>query len=323
MIAFLRKIGRGLAWRWKYRFKLSTYRGFLDLYKGGTAARTEYSQIQSTIVEEILRVREGARGVGGGGLVDSISVVIPHYNQQRFLAEAIESVCQQSIGATEIIVVDDLSDDTASVKGVEEKFRDDPRVRFHYPGTKLYAGGARQFGLEMSTGDVVSFLDADDLMHPQRLEYAKLVLDLHPDCQFVITCAQPFYGETPEAGSFSVQDVKENIVLPSVLARKLARNFSRMRLSWIDPSTREVPWYAWGSFGIHGKYQPNSGSFTIRRECSSFIKWSTPKAFVFTPYEDYEYCLLLHAATRGGYQIDLPLMFYRKGSTTNHPSSLV
>jgi glycosyltransferase involved in cell wall biosynthesis len=318
-----RWIAASLARRWKYRFRLSRYRVFMKLAEGQEPPRLTLFPEQKAIVAEALRLRKAFASLRSEGPVETVSVVIPHYNQPRFLGEAIESARAQSFPPAEIIVVDDLSTDPVAVREVEASFTSDPRVRFVYSREKLYAGGARQLGARESRGGAISFLDADDLMHPQRLELSKEVFDTHPDCAFVITSALPFSDSAPDLGAFRPSALAQSLIEPSALMEELARYFARMRLSWIDPETGKVPWYAWGSFGIHDRLQPNSGSFTIRREIASIMRWPTPKAYVFTPYEDYEYCLLLHAATSGGYQIDLPLLHYRKGSSTNAPAELV
>jgi len=108
-----------------------------------------------------------------------VSVVIPCYNQGRFLGEAIESVLRQGHRRLEIIVVDDGStDDTSQVAG-------------KYPGVRLVRqenrglSAARNAGIEASAGDYLVFLDADDLLLPCALEAGVNCLDEHPDCAFV------------------------------------------------------------------------------------------------------------------------------------------
>jgi len=323
MESLIKRAYSAVARRWKYRFRPSRYKAFLGLCEGRGAPQLDYFPEQRAIVDEVLRLRAKAPPPGRGQAVDAISVVIPHYNQQRYLGAAIESVRNQSFAAAEVVVVDDLSDDIEAVRAVEGTFRSDPRVRFVYSSRKLYAGGARQLGLESTSGDAVSFLDADDLMHPQRLEHSKAVLDRRPDCAFVVTGALPFSGSAPSVGPFSAGEAEAALIGPRRLTESLARYFALMRLSWVDRRTKTVPWYAWGSFGLHAKYQASSGTLTARRDRVAAMTWPTPKAFIFTPYEDFEYCLLLHAATAGGYQIDLPLVYYRKGSSSNAPSELV
>lgn len=104
-----------------------------------------------------------------------VSIVIPCYNQARFLGEAIHSVVSQDF-PLEIVVVDDGStDDTAAVA-----------ARFAHVRTVRQANrglsAARNHGLAESTGPLVIFLDADDRLLPGAVDTAAGALLSHPDC---------------------------------------------------------------------------------------------------------------------------------------------
>src|SRR6266516_314678 len=103
-----------------------------------------------------------------------VSVVIPCYNQGRFLREAIESVRRQTYPQVEIVVVDDGStDDTAAVAasvGVR-------CIRQENRGLS----GARNRGLTESTGDYLVFLDADDRLLGHGVEANMAAFDAQPE----------------------------------------------------------------------------------------------------------------------------------------------
>ena len=105
--------------------------------------------------------------VNGSGLTRrrlSIGVIIPVFNQARFLAEAIESVLAQTTPAEEIIVVDDGSaDDPARVVA------NFPKVKFSRQSNRG-PSAARNSGLQLCTTTHVVFLDADDRLLPAGLE---------------------------------------------------------------------------------------------------------------------------------------------------------
>jgi len=106
-------------------------------------------------------------------------VVIPCYNQARFLGEAIESVLAQSYPHFEIVVVDDGSRD-----GTSEVAARYPNVRcVRQPNLGLAA--ARNSGLRRSESEYVVFLDADDRLLPEALEAGLECFDVHPECAFV------------------------------------------------------------------------------------------------------------------------------------------
>ena len=108
-----------------------------------------------------------------------ISVIIPCYNQARFLGEAIESVLAQTYRFTEIVVVNDGS--TSSLDDVEQRY---PGVRFLWQQNQGPAA-ARNTGLRASNGSYVVFLDADDRLLPDGLEIGMQYLKNHAECAFV------------------------------------------------------------------------------------------------------------------------------------------
>lgn len=118
-----------------------------------------------------------------------VSVLIPTYNCGRFLGQAIDSVLAQTFTDHEIIVVDDGStDDTASVVA-------------RYPQVKYIqrehcgVSPARNAAIAAATGEIVVFLDADDLWLPEKLEKQVAYLDENPDCMLVFTKAENFYQD--------------------------------------------------------------------------------------------------------------------------------
>ncbi len=106
------------------------------------------------------------------------SIVIPCYNQGRFLRDAIDSALRQTYPAVEIIVVDDGStDDTASIA---RKYDAVQYVEQPNQG----APAARNTGLVASRGDYLIFLDADDRLLPHAVATGIECLLVHPDWAF-------------------------------------------------------------------------------------------------------------------------------------------
>ena len=94
----------------------------------------------------------------------TISAIIPAYNAGRYLAEAIESILAQSLRPAEIVVVDDGSTDETHV--VVKRFGAAVRYAFQ-PHAGI--GAARNRGVELAGGEMLAFLDADDLWTPSKL----------------------------------------------------------------------------------------------------------------------------------------------------------
>jgi glycosyltransferase involved in cell wall biosynthesis len=98
------------------------------------------------------------------------TVVIPVYNKEAFVANALESVLSQTFEDFELIVVCDPSTDNSDAEVA--KFND-PRIRQYHrdePGPGGYA--ARNLGIKNAKGDWIAFLDADDEWAPDFLQYA-------------------------------------------------------------------------------------------------------------------------------------------------------
>src|SRR5271165_4876357 len=97
----------------------------------------------------------------------TISAIIPLYNGERFIQHALASIAGQTLAPRELIVVDDGStDDGVSI--VERFGRTRPVTLIRKPN-----GGqssARNVGVAHATGDLIAFLDQDDLWYPHHLD---------------------------------------------------------------------------------------------------------------------------------------------------------
>lgn len=97
-----------------------------------------------------------------------VSVIIPAYNAAQFLSETVASVISQSYSDWEMLLVDDGSTD--NTPGLCDSLAaSDPRIHvFHKPNGGL--SDARNYALDRAKGEYVTFLDADDLLHPDFLK---------------------------------------------------------------------------------------------------------------------------------------------------------
>ena len=101
-----------------------------------------------------------------------ITVIIPVYNVQDYLARCVDSVLSQSYRELEIILVDDGSTDGSGAMCDDYASRDNRIVVVHKANGGL--SDARNAGLDVMRGDYVTFVDADDYIHPQ---FAQVLLD--------------------------------------------------------------------------------------------------------------------------------------------------
>ncbi|MDQ2868677.1 MAG: glycosyltransferase family 2 protein [Verrucomicrobiota bacterium] len=117
-----------------------------------------------------------------------ISVIVPVFNGERFIADAIDSIVGQDYAPIEILVIDDGSTDrTADIA------RANPLVIYHRQ-ERQGPGAARNLGVELARGDLLAFLDADDLWLPGKLSRQHEVLE-REKCDAVFTHAVQFRDE--------------------------------------------------------------------------------------------------------------------------------
>jgi glycosyltransferase involved in cell wall biosynthesis len=173
-----------------------------------------------------------------------ISVIIPCYNQGRFLRDALDSVGRATTQSVEVIVVDDGStDDTA-------------KVAAGAPGVicvrQANAGlaAARNRGLEAARGEYVSFLDADDRFAPGGLDAGAAALAAHADCAFVFgrCVAMTAAGElmpTAEQPRIErdlyVELLRRNVIYMPAMA--LFRTAAVVRVGGFDPTVNAAADY--------------------------------------------------------------------------------
>ena len=99
-----------------------------------------------------------------------ISIIIPVYNGEEFIQEALDSIFKQEFQNCEIIIINDGSNDN-TLKILEENQKIDDRIRV-YSQTNKGRSVARNRGIELSYGRYLMFLDADDEYHDSALENA-------------------------------------------------------------------------------------------------------------------------------------------------------
>ena len=106
-----------------------------------------------------------------------VSVILPFFNGKRFLEEAVESVRTQTYSHFELLIIDDGStdpDESQYASTLVDKY-DDPRIKYLYKEN----GGlsdARNFGFQNSIGDLICFIDQDDLWVENKLQLQTDVL---------------------------------------------------------------------------------------------------------------------------------------------------
>jgi glycosyltransferase involved in cell wall biosynthesis len=109
----------------------------------------------------------------------TISVLLPVYNAERFLAQAIDSVLQQTFTDFELLLLDDCSTDGSL--SIMESYTD-PRIRLYRNEKNLGISKSLNKGIALANADLIARMDADDICYPHRLEKQYAYLLAHPEC---------------------------------------------------------------------------------------------------------------------------------------------
>lgn len=137
-----------------------------------------------------------------------VSIVMCFYNEEKFLTEAVESVLAQDYNNWELLIVDDGSSDASS--DIARKYQQ------RYPGRIFYLehdhhvnrglSASRNLGISQADGELIAFIDADDVWHPSKLSRQVGILQKHPGVTVVLEASNYWYSW--------IDSVKTDIVIP-------------------------------------------------------------------------------------------------------------
>lgn len=115
---------------------------------------------------------------------DLISIIMPTYNVEKYVGQAIESILNQTYKNFELIIVDDGStDNTFSI--LKKYSKRDARIKIFKNSRNLKIVKTLNKGLKLATGKYIARMDGDDISLPTRLELEKKYLDNNPDVDIV------------------------------------------------------------------------------------------------------------------------------------------
>lgn len=206
------------------------------------------------------------------------SIVIPAYNASESIVTTLDCVAAQTYQHFEVIIIDDKSADAEQLSAVvqSEKYSQ-LKINLVLSQEKLNGSGARNKGIELATGDYISFLDADDEWHKDKLlESVKVIekLEAAGKQKFII---------------FSqVNIIQDGAFLKVMPMQPVARN-------------ETVAEYLFGCYGFI-----QTSTLVMKREYAQDIKFD-PK---YIRHQDYDFCI---RADKKGYEfvmIEQPLANY-------------
>lgn len=238
----------------------------------------------------------------------TVSIVIPHFNQHGVLSETLRALANQTHAPEEIIVVDDQSERFDEVEKICASFTN----KLIRAEKKLYTGKAREVGAQAASGDIIIMHDADDISHPNRVEFTRRVFMEFRDAVQVNVGLVTFTKLHSYIRPFDWSEAKPRVLGPRQISARMKRIFTEQRFT-----TNEIRFRTRrGWYGAESEFGAHDGNVAFRKEVLHHVRYSAFGNSIFTKWVDYEFNFMLFLAGVRSYQIDLPLLYYRQGASS-------
>ncbi|MBK1696037.1 glycosyltransferase [Rhodovibrio salinarum] len=229
----------------------------------------------------------------------TFSIVMPSYNTERFIGDAILSVARQHYQPVELVIVDDGSTDetAAAVEAYQERFAV-PILLLRQRNQG--AGAARNAGVAAAVGEWIVFLDSDDVLEPNALAAFATPLHTFPDAQWI-------------GGDFSVVDEDDRAeIIPSLADRQKVRELlgeafedrRPLRLEDSGPKFIRVSLTAVGALAVRRDFFCQAGGFDESlRQAQDYHLWirlAHLAPFHFVPEKVFRYRQRAGSKTNSG-----------------------
>jgi glycosyltransferase involved in cell wall biosynthesis len=144
----------------------------------------------------------------------AVSVIVPFFNGERFFEETIASVLAQTFQDWDLWLVDDAGTDGSAAIARRFAAAHPGRIHViqHEGGRNRGAAASRNLGISSSAGELVAFLDADDVWLPEKLAQQTLILNMHPSVGMLYSQSRYWHSWTGEAADRDRDFVPDPIV---------------------------------------------------------------------------------------------------------------
>jgi glycosyltransferase involved in cell wall biosynthesis len=191
-----------------------------------------------------------------------VSVIVPAYNVNQYIAETVDSVLAQTFPDFEILVTNDASPDTLALETVLTRYTD-PRLRYLKTDVNKGISGARNTCIRAARGEFIAFLDGDDKWKPEYLERMLGIMRADPGLSVLYSDCVVF-GSTPFAGrtQMEIWPSARPVTLEALLAERarltasavMARRQAVLEVGMFDEKQRYVEDFdLWCRLAAHGK----------------------------------------------------------------------
>src|SRR5215470_14389949 len=182
-----------------------------------------------------------------------VSILIPAYNSQEWLGDTLRSATAQTWPRKEIIVVDDGSKDHTAEVARRFASKEVSVVTTKNQG----AAAARNHALHLSQGDYIQWLDADDLLAPEKIERQMAALRETDSKRVLLSSAWAFFNYRTQCARFIPTSLWHDLAPAEWLLHKLDENLHMQTATWL--TSRELaeaagPWDTRLHFDDDGEY---------------------------------------------------------------------
>jgi glycosyltransferase involved in cell wall biosynthesis len=167
-----------------------------------------------------------------------VSVIVPVFNREAYLREALDSILKQTRPADEIIVLDDGSTDGSGE--IARSYGE--RIRYMAQANQGI-GGARNAGIAAAKGDLVAILDSDDVWLETKLERQCEVLSQCPELDFIFCRMLQFF--TPEADQPHPPAFNREVMAACLASGLLARKEIFVKTGAYETNLRVGEFVSW------------------------------------------------------------------------------
>lgn len=122
----------------------------------------------------------------------AISIIMPTYNRAHLIGETIDSICNQTFTNWELLIMDDGSDD--NTEEMIRQFNDD-RIHFFKEERTGHVSKLKNIAIEKSRGEMIAFIDSDDLWAATKLEKQLAAMKQYPEAGFCLTGGYNFINK--------------------------------------------------------------------------------------------------------------------------------